>query len=436
MKEIILILVLVTSFYVATGQNVTCLYHYHEQDVSFQIGEYICKMKINNPDEFNNFTEILGLHDEGMKDDDVIRIVGQSNSKIFPSIVCEKYKNIIDIYWLNSDYSGSIVLEKVDKNSFKSCKSLSTLVIQVDEIGENAFEANLNLYTVKISGYNLKVLPKNIFSKLERIRTLHLTSTSLTDLSADIFESLINLEELHLISNKLRKLIPTWFKHLAQLKQLSVESDQIRILNSNVFDSLVNLKELILQNSSIFSISTTTFKSLKKLEYLDLKDNHIYDLPLHVFDALISLKKLTLTRNGIEKLKNEWFLQLKNLETLMLDSNKIMTLPENVFDPLEKLKKLNLTCNWLQVLHSSSFGRLKSIDFLDARNNEINAIDPKFFGPFVTTFIYIEGNFCSNIAGIEKETCIQHYETLMNGKNVTRDDHLIRDLARGYEGKK
>ncbi|KAL7043522.1 hypothetical protein ACKWTF_001552 [Chironomus riparius] len=115
MCQNILLLVLSILFYLIliNGQELTC-------DYKIDAFGYSCNLKIQNPNELNNFTVINGKHLEGKTNDNVeyISCYYPSKSKNWPAIICEKFINTtrIDI--------DTVGIENLDRNSFPNCKKL------------------------------------------------------------------------------------------------------------------------------------------------------------------------------------------------------------------------------------------------------------------------------------------------------------------------
>ena len=102
---------------------------------------YACNLHINNPNGWNNFTEITGVHMTNMGNADVRNIVRLSSSSTtnIPSIICDTFP-----FTTRMDLRV-IRIERIDEYSFKSCKNLSYLEFfsnRIAHIDEFAFSTN------------------------------------------------------------------------------------------------------------------------------------------------------------------------------------------------------------------------------------------------------------------------------------------------------
>lgn len=245
---------------------------------------YTCFLKIYNPNGFDNFTDISGEHLLGKTDDDVLHISAYitSETPIIPSIICEKYKNLIRISF---SMTG---LSKIDENSLKNCAKLTSLDIYpeniVDGLDENAFIHNLELQQIHMAVTNLTSLPENVFRNQQKLEFLWLRSNLFSDLPKNVFKPVKNLIGLGLDSNLFTNLRPEWFEPLENLKYLQLTNNQLEELPANIFSSLVNLEQISLDQNKFKVVHSDWFGFLPNLKEIYLIMNQIYAIDEKLLD--------------------------------------------------------------------------------------------------------------------------------------------------------
>lgn len=182
-----------------------------------------------NPNGYNNFTDIDGIHLDGRTDDDVEYIASVpllSRSINVPSIICNKFLNV------NFIYLNLIGLERIDGNTFDSCKNLRQLAL------------HNNLITI---------LPDNVFDHLTNLEILALSGNKLTNISIEWFKNLQNLKTLYLNHNTFEDIPKNTFSPLNKLTDLYLHTNKFEIIHSESFGVLPNLKELSLRENVIIA---------------------------------------------------------------------------------------------------------------------------------------------------------------------------------------
>lgn len=121
----------------------------------------------------------------------------------------------------------------------------------------------------------------------------------------------INLRELDLSKNHLIELRRTYFRNVNNLKTLRLTSNSITILHADTFMELSNLRELYLNGNHLRNLSLNLFANLHELLKLDLSNASLIDLPRTVFEGLHNLKELYLASNRLYVLPFQVFRELK-----------------------------------------------------------------------------------------------------------------------------
>lgn len=232
------------------NQTIGCNY-------TIDASKYTCKLIINNPNGLNNFQFIDGIHLAGYTMYHVERLVkgDPSISKNFPSIICEKMRNInfIDV--------NNMKIERIDEYSFKGCKNLVKLYLQENKISvggihEKAFNENLKLELIYLQNNQLKFynLPGNVFKPLRNLGRLALSFNMISILNPQWFLTLENLKYLHIDDNQLAEIPENTFSPLVNLTELWMFKNMFKVIHSKQFSIHPKLYKIMVQLNQIEAI--------------------------------------------------------------------------------------------------------------------------------------------------------------------------------------
>ncbi len=227
---------------------------------------------------------------------------------------------------LDYDTKASYSVTVSVSDGFSGTDSIA-VTISVIDFDDSAPSVALSSRTSAVSSAIVRAIPNVTTAAdvktghIKVIRSLDLSSTSISDLLADDFDGLTNLETLNLYGNNLT------------------------LLPSGLFDGLTNLTTLSLESNDLTSIPSAIFDDLTSLITLDLDGNKLTTLPENIFDNLTSLVGLQLQYNDINTLPGELFKELTNLDRLRLDNNEFSTLPNGLLVVPRRLTTLNLSGN-------------------------------------------------------------------------------------------
>jgi len=237
---------------------------------------YRCNLIINNTQGLNDFKDISGKHIDNQTDNDVQYINCQYKiiSTNIPSIICEKFPNIVEMRFY------SIGINRIDSYSFKGCKNLRSLYIQhnqISKVDEKAFANNLKLEYLELYYNQLSTLPEKLFSNQKNLQTIYLHGNQLTEMPDNIFQPLTNLTTLYLADNHIQNLKSKWFETLGALSHLDLSNSNLTgELPRNLFGSLKNINYIGLRSSKIKVIHADTFGESLFIPQIDLSYNKIY----------------------------------------------------------------------------------------------------------------------------------------------------------------
>lgn len=185
----------------------------------------------------------------GQSNENVERLIAHPDSLTsnIPSIICSVFQNLRIITMTR------IGIERVDENSFKSCRNLQALTLSNNQISK---------------------VDENVFAESQNLRFLSLSSNPLI-LPAKVFHPLVNLLELYLERCQLPSLDQNLFSTLTQLTYLALNFNNISELPVGVFSSLVSLEFFYMQNNNLTVFSSNAFGNHPRLDYVFLSYNEI-----------------------------------------------------------------------------------------------------------------------------------------------------------------
>ncbi|XP_074839448.1 toll-like receptor 8 [Carettochelys insculpta] len=267
------------------------------------------------------------------------------------------------------------------------------------------------------------------FKNLKKLKTLVLTSTSLTSVPAIWFQNNPQLTALHLAFNYLQNEIASgeFLQNLTSLEELDLsfnfeQNVYLKYLNlSQHFSSLVSLKRLYLKGYVFQELCEQHLKplfTLKKLNILDLGINFIKQMDLTVFQNFNNLTEIYLTDNRIspfvgdkncrlelvgkeafptychlalereyqsspsvmqnyKKIDHFLFYTLKPQCTsygkaLDMSSNSLTFINPNQFKSFKDIACLNLSSNGISQAFNGTEFNLTNLKYLDLSNNKLD----------------------------------------------------------------
>jgi len=256
------------------------------------------------------YSEIYGGHYEG-SDDLVTGVVGsQIDFQTFPTILCEKFKNLKKIYFFYSK------IQKLTEKSFENCE---------------------NLEIVNFVENDIKWIGQDTLKNLSKLERIAIQNSKLSYISDNLLKMNRNLKELRLSSNQFSLFNEKTLENHEKMLILDLSYNKIEGFPKHFFKSLRNLEILELQNNLITKIAAVWFETLINLKELDLSSNFIEDLPKNVFTKQRKLEKLNLNSNSIKFIHHDSFLILPYI--IRLTKNKIIGVDEHFIKKLVETKK-------------------------------------------------------------------------------------------------
>ncbi|XP_070489895.1 leucine-rich repeat-containing G-protein coupled receptor 4-like [Chironomus tepperi] len=247
---LIFILIFSTIVCLVNGQNevLNCRYV-----INSAFG-YVCDLTIINPSGLNNFNGINGTHLDGKTDMDVVFIMFYktgSNSSNIPSIICQKFPNLVRIQLNNFG------LRMIDDFSFKNCKNVQYIHLRnnkINQIHENSFQNNPELIELFLENNEIAVLPENLLMNLHKLKGLDFGTNRISSLPANFFSQLISLDFLFLNENLLKDLPANVFSGLKNMTMIYLNSNKLEVIHAYPFGMLPKLKAVNLHSNQIYAI--------------------------------------------------------------------------------------------------------------------------------------------------------------------------------------
>ncbi len=370
---------------------------------------YDCILTIHNPNGLNNFTEIDGIHQDGLVNDDVTVLRGVNGvSTNIPKIICDTFPNLLLFEFINT------VASEIDDSSFEKCSQLTDLRLRwnrISSITSNAFSSLRDVINIDLSFNLLTTLPGDVFANQGNLVTLQLGSNVLQDIPVDLFRSLENLNLLDLAMSNLNESISQLLVTNRRLDTLVLSSNRLSVLEDS-FVGLEFLRFLGLEHNNIEEIPNGTFASTPNLSWLSLWGNNFTDLSEDSFPNLGQLTYLDIRANPIKRIHENAFRGLENLRSLVMNSCGIEELEPGIFDTMPNLESIDLRSNRLMTLH---FGTLINLRSMSLANNIINALDRRFLDDALNLeWISFDGNLCADAFFANFRTNRPQYLTMLS----------------------
>ncbi|XP_070492487.1 leucine-rich repeat-containing protein 15-like [Chironomus tepperi] len=447
--EIKILLVLFAFIGSTVSQRVSC--DYELRTVNGR-QSYTCYMTIDNPNGWNNFTQVEGFHYPGMNNVFVTAIVRNtltSSTPNVPEIICQQFPHVtyIDMSFLQ--------LQEVGENTFRGCRNLDWLRLyynRIPSLPENLFIHNRHLTYIDLDSNLFTTFPENLFANQLALQALDLNNNPLTNLPTGIFRNLWSLQTLFLRAGSLPTINPGWFANLINLNYLDLSYNVFnQTIPSNAFANLLQLETFYLVRTGLTTFDQEWFRNMPHLLFLymysnrltsvpanflvnspnlvriDFYDNLITEVSPNAFDNLPQLMEIDLDRNRLTRIHPQWFAGKTNLIYVYLDFNRITGIPIGTFADNNNLQSLGLWDNQIRTINRNSFGNLNRLRTLDLDGNQVTSVDERFLSELTSLYyFYFSDNVCGDFFffdfGANIQANIQRFATCIRnfGFNIER----------------
>ncbi|XP_009509460.2 platelet glycoprotein V [Phalacrocorax carbo] len=191
-----------------------------------------------------------------------------------------------------------------------------------------------DLSKLTLYGNPLKSLPEVLFGEMRHLGSLWLYHTKLSTIPDFVFSNLTNLELLVLSFNPELSVLPkNVFSGLNKLRGLSLHTNNISSLPEGIFLSLPKLQNISLFHSRLEALPRNLFHNLKHLQKVYLNSTKLQSLPGDLFTALPELQEVSLDDNpwkcdcqilGFQEWLQKSMEIVKNVPSLTCDSPLVL----------------------------------------------------------------------------------------------------------------
>ena len=350
------------------------------------------------------------------------------------------------VKWLQLDYNG--LKYSPISLPLKSLKALIHLDLQnnqIEEIGENEFNANLNISAVIVSHNRLSIVKSQAFSHLAQLENIGLYLNQIKSIESKAFESLPKLKTIILSKNFIQTIERKAFYNLSENSaslSILLDENRLKCFSADSFASDMTFSQNSLQTFLYINVSHNEIRQLSgcavepteqiyinenksvsgdhpskqtvNVRVLDLSHNQIEDIPLSFIDRMCqSLHSLHLNHNRLTAFPISVLHGCPQVQILILSNNLIVGMPSTPYTPsnysnqtfVSDLQVLSLRDNRINCLNQwiPIFEKLTNLRVLDLSLNLINKLPEKAFVSTIISRLYLSNNNLSNInTNIEK----------------------------------
>lgn len=272
------------------------------------------------------------------------------------------------------DLSGNLV-ETIDSTAFRRFNNLKEL--KLSETMLKRFDFGFITQHNRLDLLDLSFNPNlrtfyNIesFRSFTSLREFKIAGNRLANLP-QILEQLSNsIELLDISGNPIGRLNTNSLHRLNKLKALNVSDSSLSISNENPFEPITTLVSLDISRNNL---GRTTFavlsKTLNRLQHFHAAHCHIQNPDDIARELRSSLIELNLAANEIRTLQTEKLQNLLNLATLDISSNKLHEIEFQL--TLNKLQHINLNGNDLTHINGLTRTQFRSLKSIDIAGNQL-----------------------------------------------------------------
>ena len=284
------------------------------------------------------------------------------------------------------DISNNL-LENIELGKFDALKSLNLSTNSISLINKNSFLTTPNLEVLNLSSNVITELTYASFN-LPGLLQLDLKGNRLKNLSQKCFFGLNKLRVLDISLNKIMTISPSTLQYLPGLVQLKVSEN--KGLSSQDFSLLLSTRRLQYVDASKTNQVKIPSSLTQSVRYLNLRSNNISDIRCGDLDSYPLLNTLDLAANNISYIDDDALGRLELLSQLILSNNSLKTVPHTLPN---NLKHLSLDHNNIRQVTNTDFVELSQLKSLDVSFNKITSVmDGSFSQTKSLEFLNLSGN--------------------------------------------
>ena len=179
--------------------------------------------------------------------------------------------------------------------------------------------------------------------RLEKLRSLNLMGSKITDAGLKYLETMSQLEQLDLMYTPITDAGLEYIKSMTSLKNLNLYATKITDIGMDHIKNMTNLQSLICGNTTqITDVGLENLKGMSRLKQLNLMNTPITDLGIEHINGLSGLQILVLNNTNITDAGLENLKRMTGMQNLELANTKITDAGIEKLKGMTELKSLTL----------------------------------------------------------------------------------------------
>ncbi|OQV21317.1 Relaxin receptor 1 [Hypsibius exemplaris] len=222
---------------------------------------------------------------------------------------------------------------------------------RIQYIQEDVFRLLPDLRHLDFRKNSISGLNNRAFNGLSNLRRLWLGQNGIQSWEPHSFNN-SKLRWLDLKANRIT-LEAGMFSKLNSLYYLDISSNLIEHIAENTFEATPQLEELSLANNSLVELPENVFAPLHYLQFLNLSNNpHIKSLPMDIFKGLIRLDRLNLSGVSISNIHREMFDDIPNNALIIFSKFHYCYYAAHIVDCHPKSDGISSSENLIELSHT------------------------------------------------------------------------------------
>lgn len=308
---------------------------------------------------------------------------------------------------LDSGYEGILFTSNgncqlhCNEHSFEHIKNFSTGHTEsFTNIVDVLYAFDSSIMHLDLTGNRVEKFPDTtIFGQFDRLATLTLSNTQLTDFDLGTFktpltkidlshnrltrienarlaEQYLQLITFNVAGNRIENLQDVLQYMSPTIKWIDLTGNYVGPLNENIFNRLSSLRMLNLKNTMLSNINDlTAFKMLVNLNVLNLSHNNLKNVNFSTLKNLSMLNDFYVAYCQIDDISRVTQYLGKSVRKLDLSGNYISSLGAQSIKTLTYLEYLNLSHAQIINIDSTTFQYQLGLTVLDLSHNNLQTID-------------------------------------------------------------
>ena len=294
-------------------------------------------------------------------------------------------ESLESVKWLQLDYNGLKYSPSLTFKPFKGLIHLDLENNQIDEIGENEFNANPNISSVIVSRNRLSVVKSHTFSHLAQLENIGLYFNQIKTIENKAFEGLPKLKAIILSKNFITRIENNAFHNLGQNSaslSILLDENRLKCFSADVFGSDMTLNQNSFKGFLYINVSHNEIKQLRgcaieRPEQIYINENKSVSGD-HPSKQILNVRVLDVSHNQIEDIPLSFIERMcHSLHSLHINHNRLTEFPINVLHVCPQIQILILSNNLItETFNSFNLTFVSDLQVLNLRDNRINSLLP------------------------------------------------------------